>query len=253
MFSLRHRGHSRINNVLTVWLWGVRQSDRLRVLKGDTPKFPSFLFFVPCTGRMPAVKLVHAPCRGCALQSVLSLAHLWTRWLLSTLWSKWWKQSCDVTVPLWKSYVLKFCLAVFFCFHFELSLRQMEYKREAYVRIPSRLQARKASWRRTTANKSLVLQLKWKPALVIGKMDYCHVVHKSGGLHQQLVVYHYYKNTFCILFIYWRFTNELFWDKQSNIKKDQILIWGSCPRHNRKSFLTVSALIRKSSTQSRFM
>lgn len=84
-------------------------------------------------------------------------------------------------------------------------------------------------------------------------MDYCHVVHKSGGLHQQLVVYHYYKNTFFILFIYWRFTNELFWDKQSNIKKDQILIWGSCPRHNRKSFLTVSALIRKSSTQSRFI
>lgn len=114
MFSLRHRGHSRINNVLTVWLWGVRQSDRLRVLKGDTPKFPFFLFFVPRTGRMPAVKLVHAPCRGCALQSVLSLAHLWTRWLLSALWSKWWKQSCDVTVPLWKSYVLKFCLAVFF-------------------------------------------------------------------------------------------------------------------------------------------
>lgn len=32
-------------------------------------------------------------------------------------------------------------------------------------------------------------------------MDYCHVVHKSGGLHQQLVVYHYYKNTFFILFI----------------------------------------------------
>lgn len=44
---------------------------------------------------------------------VRSLAHLWTRWLQRGLWPRRWKQSCDVRIPLWKSYVLKRNPAIF--------------------------------------------------------------------------------------------------------------------------------------------